>query len=298
MNRPLRLSPLLSVSDSSQLIRVQCTCTCIHLHVHSYFLSAELNVTVSANYTAAPGEDPDDLGPNEFTAGSILILNYTVLGNSGTLTYEWSVTENPDTSDCRRCTIIGPQPHTSTLRLAEEALNSYHTGIYTCIVSESGRPDSGNSDDFTVTVVGELMCTITKFDITFDIMIGAGIYSYEAAPGFVRPIANNGLIVSDSTGQLRLECVSSQSALGVITGLDGNTLTTAGIWRVSHPYDRPGVRRLRTNDDTPLTAVDQGVYTCTVPDNNDNQIVINVGLYPTGFSGVGLYINGVSFSFS
>ena len=117
-------------------------------------------MTVSANYTAAPGEDPDDLGPNEFTAGSILILTCAVLGNSGTLTYEWSVTGNPDTPACRDCTIIGPQLHTSTLRLAELALNSYHAGIYTCTVSESDRPDSGNSDDFTVTVVGESICAL------------------------------------------------------------------------------------------------------------------------------------------
>ena len=105
------------------------------------------------------------MAPNEFTAGSVLILNCTVQGNSGTLTYEWSVTGNPDTSDCRSCTTIGPQPHSSTLRLAERALNSYHAGIYTCIVSENGRPDSGNSDTFTVTVVGELICTVLPHNI-------------------------------------------------------------------------------------------------------------------------------------
>ena len=119
-------------------------------------------MTVSANYTTAPGEDPDDLGPNEFTAGSILILNCTVLGNSGTLTYEWSMTENPNTSDCHSCTVIGTQPHSSTLRLAKEALNSYHAGIYTCTVSETGRD---NNDDFNVTVVGVFMCTITTCDV-------------------------------------------------------------------------------------------------------------------------------------
>ena len=118
-------------------------------------------MTITANYTAAPGEDPDDLGPDEFTAGSILILNCTVEGKSGTLSYEWSVTGNPDTSDCDNCTTIGPQPHTSTLRLGQPALNSYYAGIYTCTVSESGRPDSGNSDAFTVTVVGESMYTQT-----------------------------------------------------------------------------------------------------------------------------------------
>ena len=125
-----------------------------HIQCIPFFLK-RIKVTVSTDYTPAPGEDPDNLGPNEFTAGSILILTCTVQGNSGTLTYEWSVTGNPDTSVCRRCTIIGPLPHTSTLRLGQPALNSYHAGIYTCTVSESGRPDSGNSDTFNVTVVGE-----------------------------------------------------------------------------------------------------------------------------------------------
>ena len=102
-----------------------------------------MNVTVSANYTAAPGEDPDiDLSPNEFTAGSILSLKCAVQGNiSGNLTYTWS-----------SCSL---SPDVATLRLAQPALNSYHAGIYTCTVSESGRPDSGNSDDFNVTVVGK-----------------------------------------------------------------------------------------------------------------------------------------------
>ena len=41
----------------------------------------EQNVIISANYTPAPGEDPGELGPNEFTAGSVLSLNCIVQGN-------------------------------------------------------------------------------------------------------------------------------------------------------------------------------------------------------------------------
>ena len=116
-------------------------------------------------------------------------------------------------------------------------------------------------------------------------MIGAGIYSTRGVPRYVhRPIANNGLIVSDSNHEQRLYCVSSQSALGVITGPDGNPLSSSDTWTVDNLNNRPGLRHLRT---TSLTDADQGVYTCTVPDSNDNQIVINVGLYPTGFSGAG-----------
>ena len=116
--------------------------------------SAELKVTIRPDYRPAPGEDPGELGPNEFTAGSVLSLNCDVQGNSGSVTYEWSVTGNPDTPGCASCDI--PSSSTSTLRLAQFALTSYFAGDYTCTVSESDRPDSGNSDTFTVKVVGEM----------------------------------------------------------------------------------------------------------------------------------------------
>ena len=136
----------------------------------SVFLFLELNVTISADYTAAPGEDPRELGPNEFSAGSVLSLNCIVQGNSGDLTYTWSVMGNLSTPpECTSCD-IDTSSTTSTLTL-RRPLYSYYDGIYTCTVSESSRPDSDNSDDFTVRVVGKRMgiyphlsyiCSITK----------------------------------------------------------------------------------------------------------------------------------------
>ena len=118
---------------------------------------------------------------------------------------------------------------------------------------------------------------------------GGGIYADRGGPYFDdRAIANNGLIVSASN-DLRLECVSSQSEEGMITGHDGNTipLGVTGVWRLTNPFHRPGVLRLQTHNAllSPITAADQGIYTCTLPDSNDNQIVINIGLYPSGFNG-------------
>ena len=99
--------------------------------------------------------------------------------------------------------------------------------------------------------------------------------------------ANNGVIVG--ADRLTLDCVSnsSQSGVGMITGLDGNTLPTGrtGVWNVIYPYNRPGVVRLHTSSSSFLTAADQGIYTCTIPDNNDNLFTFNFGLYPTGFTG-------------
>ena len=114
--------------------RTECDCQC-SLHSSSW-------------------EDPNKLGPNVFTAGSNLTLNCTVKGHSGGLTYAWSVTGNPATPDCTGCN-IDTSSTTSLLALGRPALYSYFPGVYTCTVSESGRPDSGNNNDFTVTVVGK-----------------------------------------------------------------------------------------------------------------------------------------------
>ena len=96
---------------------------------------------------------------------------------------------------------------------------------------------------------------------------GAGIYarqqtlSSEFEP---HPIANNGLIVSASDG-LILDCVSntSQSGVGMITGLDGNTLPigNTGVWRVVYPFSHPGVLRLQTISSSSISAANQGIYT-------------------------------------
>ena len=94
--------------------------------------------------------------------------------------------------------------------------------------------------------------------------------------------------MSASVG-LVMDCISnsSQSGVGMITGLDGNTLPIGdtGVWRVVNPFSRPGVLRLRTLFSSSFTAADQGIYTCTIPDSNDNQFTIHIGLYPSGFVG-------------
>ena len=120
-------------------------------------------MTTSADYTAAPGEDPGELSPNEFTAGSVLSLNCRVQGNNGNLTYTWSVMENPDAPGCTSC-VIDTSSTTSTLTVGSP-LTSYYAGIYTCTVSESGRLDSVNSDDFTVVVVGKYVHDYAHHDL-------------------------------------------------------------------------------------------------------------------------------------
>ena len=118
---------------------------------------------------------------------------------------------------------------------------------------------------------------------------GAGIRSVFAAPGYEsRPIANNGVIIAGSTSddRIRFECISNSTQINVggITGRDGTILSGSGDVRASlSPGNRPGLIRFRAI--TNFTASDQGIYTCTIPDANGDNIIINVGLYPNGFNG-------------
>ena len=79
-------------------------------------------------------------------------------------------------------------------------------------------------------------------------------------------------------------CVSnsSQPGVGEITGLDGTTLTSGSGWFVNRGGNIPGF--IRATKPT-FTASDQGIYTCTISDDNGNVMVFNVGLYSTVFSG-------------
>ena len=90
-----------------------------------------------------------------------------------------------------------------------------------------------------------------------------------------------------SKSELRMECVSnsSQSGVGNITTPSGLVLSPDNdttIWRLNNPFNRFGVLRFRTLKC--LTNDDMGVYTCMIPNDNDNISLLNVGLYPHNFT--------------
>ena len=110
-------------------------------------------MTIIPDYISVIEKEPGKLGPNEFTAGSVLSLTCMAQGASGGLTYSWSVAGNPvPPPDCT-CN-IDTTPTTPTLEVGP-ILQSFRAGIYTCTVSETGRPSSESSEDFPVIVVGE-----------------------------------------------------------------------------------------------------------------------------------------------
>ena len=94
--------------------------------------------------------------------------------------------------------------------------------------------------------------------------------------------------MSGSDG-LRLYCVSnsSQPGVGTITASNGDMLNidyNDNLWRVQNYGSRPGFLCLQTRES--LTASDQGIYTCNISDDNGNDFIFNVGLYPSDFNGM------------
>ena len=152
----------------------------------------------------------------------------------------------------------------------------------------AGLPVRTVMSSLSMLLVSFLLIFYYKFSQSLCAISGAGIYAIvsdtEVSSG---PIPNNGLIVSGSD-ELKLECVSnsSQSGVGTITILNGTILTpdvTTSVWNLTNPSSRPGV--IRFQNLTSFTSSDQGIFTCTIPDDNGNQISFNVGLYPHGFNG-------------
>ena len=127
-----------------------------HFLFHYNLSSSELNVTIISNYTSVPGEDPGELGPNEFTAGAVLSLTCMAQGASGGLTYSWSVAGNPvPPSGCTTDCDIDTTPTIPMTLEVGPPIQSFRAGTYTCTVSEADRPSSGSSEEFPVVVVGE-----------------------------------------------------------------------------------------------------------------------------------------------
>lgn len=94
------------------------------------------------------------MGPDEFTAGTTLSLDCSVMGNTLSVTYQWTRVYNFTPMSCSNCNET--KISTTHSQTVGKPLYSYHAGVYTCIASEDGKPDSTNNGSFTIKVVGEL----------------------------------------------------------------------------------------------------------------------------------------------
>ena len=118
---------------------------------------------------------------------------------------------------------------------------------------------------------------------------GVGIAVFTPPTG---SLPNNGLVISTSPGSGRrffFECRSNSLIVGVgeFIGLDDSPIVdeTNNFFEFQ-PTDRGGDLSIINNVDSenPLSASEQGVYTCRMPFEGGGEGEFNVGVYPNGFS--------------
>ena len=121
--------------------------------------------------------------------------------------------------------------------------------------------------------------------------VGVGIHALQSdASVSTGLIANNGLIVSTING-VRLDCISnsSHSQVGEFTtptmNMPHTPETSDPYVTLKYAHNRPGVIRLLNRANT-FPSGGKGIYTCNIPDSNENTISINVGIYPHEFIGI------------
>ena len=130
-------------------------------------------------------------------------------------------------------------------------------------------------------------CKIRLIHFTF---LGAGIHVFNGVPPGSLP--NNGLVSLDPNHpifRLRLFCRSDSMMenVGLFIGLDENPITTHNSTFFEISKLQPGevsVVNFKANS-TDLTASGQGVYTCRIPLQSGDTREINIGIYPSGFTG-------------
>ena len=137
-----------------------------------------------------------------------------------------------------------------------------------------------------------MCCTLHVSTLHGYITTGAGIFvnTGDGVTNVVLP--NNGIVIAqgsvESGDRFSFQCRSgsTNSSVGDIIGLDGNAL----------PIDSSGVTTggLNVRRDSPATvfvrnpaseqAVDEGVYTCRIPDETGSDVDVNIGVYRNGFN--------------
>ena len=101
---------------------------------------------------------------------------------------------------------------------------------------------------------------------------------------------NNGLAILTDSGSLfriRFICRSDTLTLNVgeLIGLNGN-IFSGNDYLVFDTPQNGGELRIENvvGSEQPLPACEQGIYTCRIPLQSGEMVMINIGVYPIGFN--------------
>ena len=110
---------------------------------------------------------------------------------------------------------------------------------------------------------------------------GAGIYDQLEE----RALPNNSLIIAKESGSiLRFDCISNSSqpsVKGWFTDLNEQNVTRQPF-TARTGGGRPGT--IQVTKHGILNKRDEGIYTCHIPDANNVQFDVNIGVYSSGFN--------------
>ena len=120
------------------------------------------------------------------------------------------------------------------------------------------------------------------------IFTGAEFHVFNGANTGSQP--NNGLVVSanpESARRFRFFCRSDSLTrnVGEFIGPDGNTIS-GNDHLVFEPSRNGGELRIENvvGSEEPLPASEQVIYTCQMPLQSGEVMIINIGVYPIGFN--------------
>lgn len=107
-------------------------------------------------------------------------------------------------------------------------------------------------------------------------------------------VENNSIVLASNTGRFgKLFCLSGslQPHVGAWLAPNGSDITNSTTDRLDVNLggeDYPGSISMEVEIGYSLGSNDQGVYTCTIPDENGEQQYLHVGIYSYGFNGESL----------
>ena len=116
--------------------------------------------------------------------------------------------------------------------------------------------------------------------------------------GLSQPISDNSAILANSSGQIGILYCHSASRDGQIgrwISPSGDNITTdSELFEVGFfSGNFPSYTTLQLADGATLSAADQGVYSCVIPDENGVEQTLNIGIYPEDYSSK-LFVVGTS----
>ena len=117
---------------------------------------------------------------------------------------------------------------------------------------------------------------------------GAGIHVFNGASIGSQP--NNGLAIfanPENGFRIRFFCRSDSLTrnVGELIGLDGNTFSGNDYLAIQTLQSGGELRIVNTvGSEEPLPASEQGIYTCQIPLQSGEIVMVNIGVYPNAFN--------------